>query len=141
MAAASSQSGAKSSLNLDRRDNDASFALDLLRVFAAELVCIFHAIAFFKVDWLRNPHLPPMQNFGVCVFFVLSGFLIAYTLMKKSEDPDYGFPDYLIDRVARIYSGWVPALIFVAVVDFFLVKAGVYSASRDRSLHASSAIC
>jgi peptidoglycan/LPS O-acetylase OafA/YrhL len=125
-----------SSLNLNRRDNDASFALDLLRVFAAELVCVFHAIAFFKVDWLRNPHLPPMQNFGVCVFFVLSGFLIAHTLMKKSEDPGYGFPDYLIDRVARIYSGWVPALIFVAVVDFFLVKADVYSVGRDRSFHA-----
>ena len=79
MAPASSQSAAKSSLNLDGRDNDASFALDLLRVFAAELVCVFHAIAFFKVDWLRNPHLPPMQNFGVCIFFVLSGFLIAHT--------------------------------------------------------------
>ena len=77
-----------------------------------------------------------MQNFGVCVFFVLSGFLIAHTLMKKSEDPGYGFPDYLIDRVARIYSGWVPALIFVAVVDFFLVKADVYSVGRDRSFHA-----
>lgn len=136
MAPASSQSEVKSSLNLDRRDNDASFALDLLRVFAAELVCVFHAIAFFKVDWLRNPHLPPMQNFGVCVFFVLSGFLIAHTLVKKSEDPGYGFPDYLIDRVARIYSGWVPALIFVAVVDFLLVKAGVYGAGRDRSFHA-----
>jgi peptidoglycan/LPS O-acetylase OafA/YrhL len=119
-------------LNLDRNDNDASFALDALRVFAAELVCIFHAIAFFKVDWLRSPHLPPMQNFGVCVFFVLSGFLIAYTLMKKSENPRYGFSDYLIDRTARIYSGWIPALIFVGVVDHFLAKAGVYGEGRHR---------
>lgn len=128
-----SRSAANGSLNLDRRDNDASFALDLLRVFAAELVCVFHAIAFFKVGWLHSPNLPPMQNFGVCVFFLLSGFLIAHTLVKKSEHPGYGFPDYLIDRVARIYSGWIPALIFVGVVDHFLVKAGVYGAGRDRS--------
>jgi peptidoglycan/LPS O-acetylase OafA/YrhL len=141
VAPASSPSAVKSSLNLDRRDNDASFALDLLRVFAAELVCVFHAIAFFKVDWLRRPHVPPMQNFGVCVFFLLSGFLIAYTLVKKSENPGCGFPDYLIDRIARIYSGWVPALVFVAVVDFFLVKAGVYGAGRDRSLHVLVGIC
>jgi peptidoglycan/LPS O-acetylase OafA/YrhL len=118
-------------LNLDRNDNDASFALDLLRVFAAELVCLFHAIALFRVDWLRNPHLPPMQNFGVCVFFVLSGFLIAHTLVRKSETPGYGFTEYLIDRVVRIYSGWVPALIFVGVIDHFLIKAGVYGTGRN----------
>lgn len=132
MLSGSREAAALSAVNLDRNNNDASFALDLLRVFAAELVCVFHAIAFFKVDWLRSPHLPPMQNFGVCVFFVLSGFLIAHTLMKKSDHPGYGFPDYLIDRTARIYSGWIPALIFVGVVDHFLIKAGVYGAGRDR---------
>jgi peptidoglycan/LPS O-acetylase OafA/YrhL len=132
MVSRSREAAALGTVNLDRKNNDASFALDLLRVFAAELVCVFHAIAFFKVDWLRSPHLPPMQNFGVCVFFVLSGFLIAYTLMKKSHHPGYGFPDYLIDRTARIYSGWIPALIFVGVVDHFLIKAGVYGAGRNR---------
>src|ERR1700761_7780268 len=132
MVPTSSDPSKRGLLNLDRNDNDASFALDAVRVFAAETVCVFHAIALFKVDWLHSPHLPPMQNFGVCVFFVLSGFLIAYTLMKKSEHPGYGFPEYLIDRTARIYSGWIPALIFVGVVDHFLIKAGVYGAGRNR---------
>jgi peptidoglycan/LPS O-acetylase OafA/YrhL len=123
-----------SGLNLDRQDNDASFALDLLRVIAAEMVCTFHAIAFFKVGWLRAPHLPPMQNFGVCIFFVLSGFLIAHTLVRKSENQQYGFPDYVIDRVARVYSGWIPALIFVALMDAILFRMGVYDAHRTRTL-------
>src|ERR1700744_2557775 len=132
MEPASPEPTANGSFKLNRNDNDASFALDLLRVFAAELVCLFHAIAFFRVEWLHGPKTPPLQNFGVCVFFVLSGFLIAYTLTNKSQDPRYGFLDYLIDRVARIYSGWVPALIFVVVVDQALVKAGVYGTGRDR---------
>jgi peptidoglycan/LPS O-acetylase OafA/YrhL len=123
-------------INLDRQDNDASFTLDLLRVVAAEMVCTFHAIAFFKVDWLRAPHLPPMQNFGVCIFFVLSGFLIAHTLTRKSENPQYGFPEYVIDRVARVYSGWIPALIFVAIADAILFRMGVYDTHRTRTLGA-----
>jgi peptidoglycan/LPS O-acetylase OafA/YrhL len=67
-------------------------------------------------------------------FFLLSGFLIAHTLMTKSNDPDYGFRDYAIDRIARIYSGWVPALIFVAIADSVLVEAGVYDGSRAHDL-------
>lgn len=118
------------SLNLDPNDNDASFVLSLLRVLAAEMVCAFHSVAFFKVSWLRSPHLPPMQNFGVCIFFVLSGFLIAQTLVRKSEKPSYGFREYAIDRIARVYAGWIPALIFVAAVDSILIHAGAYDANR-----------
>jgi hypothetical protein len=121
-------------VDLDPRDNDASFTLNLLRILAAEMVCAFHAIALFNVSWLRLPHVPPMQNFGVCIFFVLSGFLIAHTLVRKSEKPAYGFREYAIERIARIYSGWIPALIFVVVVDAALIHAGVYDPQRHFDL-------
>jgi peptidoglycan/LPS O-acetylase OafA/YrhL len=121
-------------VDLDPRDNDASFTLNLLRILAAEMVCGFHAIALFNVSWLRLPHVPPMQNFGVCIFFVLSGFLIAHTLARKSEKPTYGFREYAIERIARIYSGWIPALIFVVVVDAVLIHAGVYDPQRHFDL-------
>jgi len=52
-------------------------------------------------------------------------------MVKKSESPDYGFIEYLIDRVVRIYSGWIPALIFVGVVDHFLIRAGVFGTGRN----------
>lgn len=121
-------------LDLNSRNNDASFTLDLVRVFAAQLVCVFHATAFFKVSWVRLPHAPPLQNFGVCLFFVLSGFVIAHTLVRKSRDPHYRFREYAIDRFARIYAGLIPALVFVALADLWLQNQGLFDRAASHEL-------
>src|SRR5271170_5465690 len=105
-------------LSLDRRKNDTSIALDALRAIAAQMVCVGHGFSFFGVaGWLRPPNFPFFQNIGVLIFFVMSGFLITATLVRNSRQPDYGFCRYFIDRFARIYSGLLPALAFVAIVD------------------------
>jgi peptidoglycan/LPS O-acetylase OafA/YrhL len=100
-----------------------SLALDLLRAIAAQAVCVGHALSFFRV-WPTS--LPYPQNIAVCVFFVLSGYLIGATLLRRSEDPRYGFASYAIDRFARIYSGWVPALVVVAIIDGCLVALDLH---------------
>jgi peptidoglycan/LPS O-acetylase OafA/YrhL len=51
------------------------------------------------------------------LFFILSGFLITYTLIERAKDPSYGFGTFLIERTARIYSGLIPALLLVVIVD------------------------
>jgi len=108
-------------LTFNAAKNDTSIALDLLRAVAAQMVCVGHAMAFFYVgDWLKPPFAPWMQNIGVLLFFVMSGFLITATLFRNSENPEYGFGRYFIDRFARIYSGLLPALFFVAVVDWLV---------------------
>jgi peptidoglycan/LPS O-acetylase OafA/YrhL len=105
-------------LNLDRSKNDTSVTLDLLRAVAAQMVCVGHAINFFIGGWPSD--LPYMQNVGVLLFFILSGFLITHTLVKRSERPDYRFTQFLIDRFARIYSGLIPALVLIIVVDWMV---------------------
>jgi peptidoglycan/LPS O-acetylase OafA/YrhL len=101
------------------RDSQASITLDLIRATAAQAVCVGHAIGLFGVwKWAQPPHVPYMQNVGVLVFFLLSGFVIAFTLDSKSKDRAYGFDDYLVDRFARIYSALIPALIVIAAIDF-----------------------
>jgi peptidoglycan/LPS O-acetylase OafA/YrhL len=106
-------------LNLDRSKNDTSVTLDLLRAVAAQMVCVGHAINFFIGGWPSD--LPYMQNVGVLLFFILSGFLITHTLVKRSERPDYRFTQFLIDRFARIYSGLIPALVLIIVVDWMVI--------------------
>ena len=101
--------------NLDRSKNDTSVTLDLLRAVAAQMVCVGHAISF-AYGW-QPARLPLMQNVGVLLFFMLSGFLITYTLIERSKNPDYGFGQFFIERFARIYSGLIPALALVVVVD------------------------
>lgn len=106
-------------LSLDKSKNDTSTMLDLLRATAAQMVCIGHAMPFFGIGWwIRPPHVPYMQNVGVLLFFIMSGFLITATLTQNSARPGYGFGRYFIDRFARIYSGLLPALAFVIVVDW-----------------------
>jgi peptidoglycan/LPS O-acetylase OafA/YrhL len=105
---------------LDRSKNDTSIGLDLLRATAAQMVCIGHAISFFISDW-RPVRFALIQNVGVLLFFLISGFLITHTLIQKSRDPDYGFLQFCIERFARIYTGLIPALVLVAIVDFVAI--------------------
>jgi peptidoglycan/LPS O-acetylase OafA/YrhL len=102
--------------SLDRSKNDTSVTLDLMRAIAAQMVCVGHAISFF-VPPLRATRFPLMQNVGVLLFFILSGFLITYTLIERNRDPAYSFWQFFIERFARIYSGLIPALVFIAIVD------------------------
>jgi peptidoglycan/LPS O-acetylase OafA/YrhL len=103
-------------INLDPKENDTSLTLDLLRAVAAQMVCVGHAIIFF-VSGSRPQWLPVMQNIGVLIFFLISGFVIAAALSRRSGDPEYGFLRFFVDRFARIYSGLLPALVLILAVD------------------------
>lgn len=99
------------------RNGDTSIALDLLRALAAQVVAVVHVLALFDL-----PH--PAISFGavaVLVFFVMSGFVIAHALMRAES-----FSSYAIDRTARIYSAYLPAVLFVLVADSLMVWAGIY---------------
>jgi peptidoglycan/LPS O-acetylase OafA/YrhL len=115
---ATGQEGNAGSCRYDQsrsKENDTSLTLDLLRAVAAQMVCVGPAIIFF-VSGSRPQWLPVMQNIGVLFFFLISGFVIAATLSRRSGDPDYGFLRFFVDRFARIYSGLLPALVLILAV-------------------------
>lgn len=93
--------------------------LDLIRGISAQLVLIGHLLAFSGIQ--SKYKLPVVQNFGVLVFFVLSGYLITQTTLLKGRE--YGFKGYVIDRFSRIFFSFLPALILVAVFDFILIDS------------------
>lgn len=105
-------------LILDRAKNDTSVTLDLLRAVAAQIVCVGHAINFSSSGSSALP------NVGVLLFFLISGFLIAYTLTTKSERPGYGIVEFGIERFARIYSPYLPAIVLIAVTELGLRAYG-----------------
>jgi peptidoglycan/LPS O-acetylase OafA/YrhL len=94
--------------------------LDFIRTIAAMSVLFGHAAIMFQSGGFLEK-----ANFhaaGVIIFFLMSGFLISYSVFTRQDDPSYGFREYFIDRFARIYTAFLPALFFVTVVDFFSIK-------------------
>ena len=72
-----------------------SISLDMLRVFAVQLVLIGHALSYFGLIQLNGV----IQNTAVVLFFILSGTVISYsTFYKKHIDDNYSFKEYFIDR-------------------------------------------
>jgi len=97
-----------------------SIYLDFLRFFAAFLVLLFHSKEIYDPDLV-------IFSFGheaVILFFILSGFVIAYVTDTKEDT----LKDYAIARMARIYSVAIPAIILTAALDFtgFSLNPGVY---------------
>ncbi len=107
-----------------RLTGGSSTVLDLIRGISAQLVVVGHGISFFGVlNCLRPPHFPWIQNIAVLVFFILSGFLITYSTVRKlRSDETYSFKQYFIDRFARIYSAFIPALVFILLLDFISIR-------------------
>ena len=86
--------------------------LDFLRFFAANLVLFGHGSNIFGTG-LRTS----TGSIGVRIFFILSGFLILQSSLTRIQRPGPWFAPYLIDRFARIFTAYVPALVFVAIVN------------------------
>ena len=89
-----------------------SLYLELLRLLAATEVVLFHVGGFA----LLGGHRAAWNAFGheaVVVFFVLSGFVIAFAAETREKTPK----SYLTSRLTRIYSVAVPCLLATLLFD------------------------
>lgn len=97
-----------------------SLYLDAVRFFAALLVMLYHA------NWIYRPGftLTSLGHEGVVIFFVLSGFVIAYVADTRTES----FRQFMVARGARIYSVAIPAIVLTALADAggFWLEPDVY---------------
>jgi peptidoglycan/LPS O-acetylase OafA/YrhL len=88
-----------------------SLYLDLVRLTAALVVVVYHAgQERISGGWIK---LPMLGNDAVMVFFVLSGFVIAYSVEKKKET----LGRYAANRFSRLWSVLVPAIVFTLILD------------------------
>jgi peptidoglycan/LPS O-acetylase OafA/YrhL len=99
--------------------SSSSVSLDLIRAISAQLVFVGHLLSFYQI-YGGNPNDFLMQQLGVLVFFMLSGFLISYSISNKTED--YTYKEFVIDRFARIFIAFIPALFVIAGLDLLSNK-------------------
>lgn len=93
--------------------------LNGIRFVAIWSVLLGHLFSYYQVTILKDQQFfPYIQNIGVVLLFILSGFLTAFSIHRKlSLDSSYNYKTFLIERTSRIYSAYLPALIFVFLVD------------------------
>lgn len=95
-------------------EGGASLLLDSLRLGAALVVLVGHALDMWFPGGAHDPTLPGnLPHAAVVVFFVLSGHVIAYTSSVRHRR----LGDYLEARLSRLCSMVVPALLVTAAVE------------------------
>lgn len=93
-----------------------------LRALAVSVVILFHA----GFGWAQGGYV------GVDVFFVISGFLITYSLLKRKENRNLG--EFYIRRIRRLF----PALLATVIVTF--IASYIIMTKTDFSLMAKSSL-
>lgn len=96
--------------------------LNGLRIIAAFLVVIHHVEQFKKIfqrpNYFENPAIGLFGKIGVILFFVLSGFLITYLLLKEKEQTKtISIIDFYKRRILRIW----PLYFLIILIAFFIL--------------------
>jgi len=93
-----------------------SSILNLVRFLCCQGVVVGHALGFLHIS---HRYVGGLASYCVLLFFILSGFLISYSLLNKLKNqPEYNFWSFFKDRFFRIYPPFLGALIVVVLLDF-----------------------
>ncbi len=93
-------------------DRGLSLYLDILRFAAALTVLVTH-LAYAELSGGMLAYWRLLGNDAVMIFFVLSGFVIAYATEARETTPGA----YIRSRLARLWSVAVPALLLTIALD------------------------
>jgi len=111
--------------------NALSLYLDALRFGAAFVVFVSHYVAERYSGGLFWQGMPYGRT-AVLVFFVLSGFVIAWV----TETRERTLEDYTLSRLARLYSVIVPVFVVTAILDGLgmAIDPAIYGPESHHSL-------
>jgi len=110
-------------------------SLDGLRAISILLVLSGHLSGYFFAKNPLVPYIGDYANFGVRVFFVISGFLITTLLLSEIErDGSIDIKAFYVRRVFRIFPAFYAYIAVLAVV----TMAGKIDLSRWDLTYAST---
>lgn len=101
-------------LTRDLSENGTAW-LDLVRAIATNLVLLDHIQSIYG----ETPRWGALGELGVCLFFLLSGFLIFQSCWNRLRRPGRSnFGPFLVDRFARIYTPYIPVLLIIVALNY-----------------------
>lgn len=95
-----------------------------LRALAVCAVTLFHA----GFEWAQGGYL------GVDVFFVISGFLITYSLLRRKENRKLG--DFYIRRIRRLFPAFLVTVIATFAASYLIMSQIDFSLMAKSSFYA-----
>jgi peptidoglycan/LPS O-acetylase OafA/YrhL len=122
---------------MKKQNNDSSgrfLGLDGLRGVAVLMVIVWHYFGQTmqgSVYWLdKLGKLLIWTRTGVDMFFVLSGFLITYKLLKDKLKPNF-IKDYWIKRIVRIWPAYLLIFFLGVYGSNHFAKYGVFTEHKE----------
>lgn len=118
-------------------------------MFSAILVCLGHSKEFFVINMPSDATigekafrlLMSLGSPAVLVFFFLSGFLVGGNELKRLFSNMINCRKYFLDRLTRLWSVLIPALLLTAILNYYSCSGNRFSlycsASVDLASHAS----
>lgn len=100
-------------------------SLTRLRFFAALWVVFYHWRAPWDFDVDAVTQLLAMGRFGVDLFFILSGFVLAHVYLLAREEGRFDFARFLVARFARIWPLHIAVTLFLILVWVTATTLGV----------------
>jgi len=93
------------------------FSIDMLRGLVALLVCLYHFTEGFfpEQHWLRMTC--ERGYLGVEIFFVISGFVIPFTMYKSKYDQSKAI-SFLLKRLTRIEPPYWCSIALIFIIDY-----------------------
>jgi peptidoglycan/LPS O-acetylase OafA/YrhL len=93
-----------------------SVLLDVLRLASAIAIAGAHLTQpYFSVGW---PNLTDEGKPALVMLFLLSGLVIRYvTVLRRGK-----MTDFWVDRISRVYSVVVPALVFTIIASYLAMR-------------------
>jgi peptidoglycan/LPS O-acetylase OafA/YrhL len=108
--------------------------IELLRGTASLLVCLFH-FGHSNIKFIGSSHFfKDVFSFGwvgVEMFFVISGFIIPYSMLKSNYRIKYFFK-FLIKRIVRIEPPYIVSIILVLTLGILSTLSAYYKGSPQQ---------
>lgn len=102
---------------LTTKNNSHIAVLDSLRAFAALSVCLYHFVCtttgYIQTEWILNVF--SFGKYGVQMFFVISGFIIPWSMHKAGYTLG-NFFQFFLKRLARLEPPYLVSLAIAIVI-------------------------
>ncbi len=103
------------------------FDLDLLKCIAIFAVVLYHANFIFETVEIKSLHYFSSGFLGVDIFFVVSGFLTASSVIRNLNKQQFSLKQFFLRRLLRIYPTLLVLCTICILVGYFLLFSSEFS--------------